>query len=173
MKAEKLTDIKKELTYKNEKELTDLTLRLAKYKKENKELLSYLLYYADDPMQYAEMLKTELEPEFATLQKHYYYSSKSLRKILRTLNRHIKYTGSKQVEAELLLWFSKNYLEFADLKTTHKPLRLLLIRQLQKISKVLPKLHEDLQFDYQQEFDHVIEKAEQGIRWFSKKELDL
>ena len=76
MKAEKLTDIKKELTHKTGKELIELTLRLAKYKKDNKELLSYLLYYAEDPMQYAEALKRELEPEFQEFQKHHYYSGK-------------------------------------------------------------------------------------------------
>lgn len=173
MKAEKLTDIKKELTSKSPKELTELILRLAKYKKENKELLSYQLYYSQEPMDYAEALKEELAPEFSGLQKHYYYSTKGLRKILRTLNRHIKYTASKQVEAELLIWYCNNFMLFADMKTSHKPLQTLLVKQLQKITKVLPKLHEDLQFDYQQEFEQLVEAAEQQIRWFSKKELDL
>jgi hypothetical protein len=173
MKAEKLTDIKKELTHKTGKELIELILRLAKYKKENKELLSYLLYYSEDPMQYAEELKKELEPEFKSFQKHYYYSTKALRKILRTLSRHIKYTGSKQVEAELLIWYCRNFLLHADLKTTHKPLRTLLIRQLQKIVNALPKLHEDLQFDYRQEVEQLIEEARRNTRWFTKSELTL
>ncbi len=173
MKAEKLTDIKKELTHKTGKELIELTLRLAKYKKDNKELLSYLLYYAEDPMQYAEALKTELEPEFQAFQKHHYYSTKALRKILRTLSRHIKYTASKQVEAELLIWYCRNFLKYADLKTSHKPLRMLLIKQLEKILKALPKLHEDLQFDYRQEVGELVEEARQTTRWFGKSELNL
>lgn len=173
MKGEKLINIKKELATYSDKELTEFLLRLAKYKKENKELLSYLLYYADDPMQYAETLKSELEDEFSSLQKHYYYSSKSLRKILRTLNRHIKYTASKQVEAELLIWFCKNYLRYADLKTSHNPLRTIFARQLEKIYKLIPKLHEDLQFDYQHEFEGLLDEAEASIKWFRKKDLKL
>ncbi|HEY1025887.1 MAG TPA: hypothetical protein VGE26_12025 [Sphingobacteriaceae bacterium] len=173
MKGEKLINIKKELTTYSDKQLTEILLRLAKYKKENKELLSYLLYYADDPMRYAEALKAELTTEFESLQKHYYYSTKSLRKILRTVNRHIKYTASKQVETDLLIWFCHNYLQYADLKTSHNPLRTILTRQLEKVGKSIPKLHEDLQFDYQQEYDHLLDAAATSIRWFRKNDLKL
>jgi len=168
MKPEKLSDIKKELLSKSVLELTDICLRIAKYKKENKELLNYLLFDADDPLAFGEKIKTELEEDFKLLQKHYYYSTKSLRKILRLMNRYTKYTGNKQVEIELSLWFCNNFLQHADLRTSHKPLQGLLIRQLEKISKILPKLHEDLQFDYQSEFEDLLHKAESQARWISK-----
>ncbi|HEY0771967.1 MAG TPA: hypothetical protein VGD31_16690, partial [Sphingobacteriaceae bacterium] len=80
MKPEKLVNIKKELSGRSVQELTDVCLRLAKYKKENKELLNYLLFDSHDPLQYAEQVKKFLEEDFKTLQKHYYYSTKSLRK---------------------------------------------------------------------------------------------
>ena len=168
MKPEKLSDIKKELLGRSVNELTDICLRLAKYKKENKELLNYLLFDANEPMEYAEQVKLFLLEDFKSMQKHYYYSTKSLRKIIRLVNRYAKYTASKQVETELALWFCTNYLLFADLRTSHKPLQGLLIRQFEKISKLLPKLHEDLQFDYRNEFEILLIKAGQQARWVDK-----
>lgn len=169
MQSNTLLEQKKALAQLEKKDLIDLCIRLSKYKKENKELLSYLLYDAHDPLQYAEQVKALLEPEFKTIQKNsYYYSTKSLRKILRTLNRHIKYTLLKQVELELLLWFCINYLKYTDNKTSHKPLQNIFIRQLEKIKKAISKLHEDLQFDYQSEFEDLIHTANKQLNWFSK-----
>jgi DNA polymerase III gamma/tau subunit len=172
MKPEKLSDIKKELLAQDAKQLSEICLRMAKYKKENKELLNYLLFNADDPMEYAEELKRSLQLEFVALQKHYYYSLKTLRKILRVMNRHIKFTASKQVEVEMLLWFCKNFIAHADTRSSHKPLTALFIRQMEKISKTLVKLHEDLQFDYRIEFDALIEDADQKVRNFYKKQFE-
>jgi len=170
MKPEKLSDLKKVLLVLNTTELTEICLRLAKYKKENKELLAYLLFDANEPMKYAEDVKLYLINEFNTMQKHYFYSTKSLRKIIRLINRYAKYTGSKQVETELSIWFCTNYLNYADLRTSHKPLQGLLTRQLEKITKLLPKLHEDLQFDYQQEFEALIISAAKQAKWVNKTE---
>ena len=170
MKPEKLSDLKKELSGLSVHELTDICLRLAKYKKENKELLTYLLFDADKPMKYAEDVKNFLIEDFKTMQKHYYYSTKSMRKIIRLINRYAKYTGSKEVETELALWFCINFLKYADLRTSHKPLQGLLTRQFEKIIKLLPKLHEDLQFDYQKEFESVVINASEQTRWVNKSQ---
>lgn len=170
MKPEKLSDLKKELSGLSVHELTDICLRLAKYKKENKELLTYLLFDADNPMKYAEEVKNFLIEDFKTMQKHYYYSTKSMRKIIRLINRYAKYTGSKEVETELALWFCINFLKYADLRTSHKPLQGLLTRQFEKIIKLLPKLHEDLQFDYQKEFESVVINASEQTRWVNKSQ---
>jgi hypothetical protein len=171
MKPEKLSDLKKVLLVLNVPELTEICLRLAKYKKENKELLAYLLFDANEPMKYAEDVKSFLIADFNTMQKHYFYSTKSLRKIIRLINRYSKYTGSKQVETELTIWFCTNYLNYVDLKTSHKPLQGLLTRQFEKITKLLPKLHEDLQFDYQKEYETLIMKAAQQARWINKSDF--
>ena len=168
MKPEKLTAIKKELNGLSVQQLTDICLRLAKYKKDNKELLNYLLFDADDPLAYAEQVKSFMEEEFKALPKHYYQSSKTLRKILRLINRHAKYTASKQVDLELLLWFCNNFIKYADTRTSHKPLQAIFIRQLDKIKALLPKLHEDLQFDYFQEFESLINQTSGKVKWISK-----
>jgi hypothetical protein len=170
MKPEKLSDLKKILAGLSATELTEICLRLAKYKKENKELLTYLLFDVQEPMKYAEDVKIFLIADFETMQKHYFYSTKSLRKIIRLMNRYAKYTGSKQVEIELAIWFCTNYLIYVDLKTTHKPLQALLNRQIEKIVKLIDKLHEDLQFDYQKEFELLILNAEKKAKWINKSQ---
>ena len=168
MKPEKLTTIKKELNGLSVQQLTEICLRLSKYKKDNKELLNYLLYDAGDPIAYAGQVKAFLEEDFKTLPRQYYQGSKTLRKILRLMNRHAKYTASKQVELELLIWFCTSFLKYGDTGTSHKPLQALFIRQLDKIKGLLPKLHEDLQFDYTQEFEDLIEKTFEKVRWVSR-----
>ncbi len=169
MKPEKLSDLKKELLNHNVHELTEICLRLAKYKKENKELLNYLLFDAEQPMEYAEQVKNFLMEDFKSIQKHYFYSTRSLRKIVRLINRYAKYTGSKQVETELCLWFCINYLNYIDLRTRHKPLQGLLTRQFEKVARLIPKLHEDLQFDYRQEFELILERAEIETQWVNRR----
>ncbi len=170
MKPEKLSDLKKILAGLSATELTEICLRLAKYKKENKELLTYLLFDVQEPMKYAEDVKKFLIADFENMQKHYFYSTKSLRKIIRLINRYAKYTSSKQVEIELAIWFCTNYLIYVDLKTSHKPLQALLSRQIEKIIKLIDKLHEDLQFDYQREFELLIINAEKRAKWINKSQ---
>lgn len=169
MKPEKLTGIKKELSGLSVQQLTDICLRLAKYKKDNKELLNYLLFDADDPLAYAEQVKAFLEEEFKALPRHYYQSSKTLRKILRLMNRHAKYTASKQVELEMLIWFCRNFVRYADTHTSHKPLQAIFIRQLDKIKAILPKLHEDLQYDYTREFETLVNETAGHLRWIRRE----
>ncbi len=159
MRVEKLNDIKKELRQLNAEALTEICLRIAKYKKENKELLSYLLYDADNPLNYAEEVKSSLLPSFQNLNKSSYTSTKELRKIVRLFSKHAKYTASKEVELELLIWFCNKFLEYADIRSSHKPLIVIFTRQLEKIKRILPKLHEDLQFDYSNIYQDLVEEA--------------
>lgn len=171
MKTEKLVDLKKELSHKTVQDLVAVCLRLAKYKKENKELLAYLLYNAHDALAYAEKVKTAFQSDFEALNKHYYYSTKSLRKILRSLNKHAKYTQSKQVEVELLIWFCKNYLIYVDKSTSYKPLQALVIRQLDKIDKLVAALEDDLQYDYTIEVKNLLQGGIRQLKWFTQQDI--
>ncbi|MBC8051831.1 MAG: hypothetical protein H7Y13_02075 [Sphingobacteriaceae bacterium] len=171
MRVEKLSDIKKELRSLNTESLTEICLRLAKYKKDNKELLSYLLYEAENPINYAEEVKASLLVNFQNLNRSSYTSTKELRKIVRLLAKHAKYTGSKEVELELLLWFCSNFIEFADTRSSHKPLQAIFGRQMEKVKKILPKLHEDLQFDYSTTYNQLVEEADSRVRFFNKNDF--
>src|ERR1700742_3436198 len=106
MKAASIQEIKEELKSLSPSRLAELCLRLAKFKKDNKELLTYLLFESADEAAYIENVKKEIDEEFAGLPKpNLYLTKKSLRKILRTTSKQIRYTGSPQVEVELLTYF--------------------------------------------------------------------
>jgi hypothetical protein len=57
MKAVTVKELKEELTNYTPKELRELCLRLARFKKENKELLTYLLFESSDEALYIESVK--------------------------------------------------------------------------------------------------------------------
>ena len=64
MKAVPVVTIKKELQHLSSDELTELCLRLSRFKKENKELLTYLLFEADFEEGYIETVKLEIDEQF-------------------------------------------------------------------------------------------------------------
>ncbi len=149
MKASSISEIKQELTNIPAGELVDLCLKLAKYKKENKELLSYLLFESYDEQAYIKNVKADIDEQFEDVNKsNLYFAKKTLRKILRIINKYIKHTSSKQAETELLIYFC------AALKQSGIPLhkstalKNLYENQVKKIRKVIASLHEDLQYDY-------------------------
>lgn len=173
MKLYGLQDIKKELQFHDKSELADLCMRLARYKKENKELLAYLLFDADNEQNFIESVIAESGFMFSQLPSNSYQMAKSLRKILRLLNKYVKFMGSKEAEVEFLISFCRNYLQYADGRGSYKPLRLIFTRQLEKIHKTIDKLHEDLQFDYTQDYNAMLDEAGTHLRWFDKSDYLL
>ena len=149
MKAATIHDLKQELNTLQPAQLVELCTRLARFKKENKELLTYLLFEAHDEHGYIENVKKEIAFQFESLPgPNLHLTKKSIRKILRIANKHIRYTGSDQAEAELLICFCK---EIKKSKIPiHKSPALTNIynRQLEKINKAIKLMHEDLQYDY-------------------------
>ena len=61
MKAASVSEIKAALKESSPAEVTELCLRLVRYKKENKELLSFLLFEAGDIEQYINNVKEEIK----------------------------------------------------------------------------------------------------------------
>jgi len=168
-----LQDIKKEIQHLHPEQLAELCLRLARYKKENKELLAYILFEADNEAAFIEKVKAESGFMFSQLPVHSYTAAKSMRKILRLLSKYTKFMGSKQGEIDMLINFCNNYIHYTDKKTSYKPMRLILIRQLIKIRALIGKLHEDLQYDYNQEYNAMVEQAEQKFVWIYKTDYVL
>ena len=156
MKAASISDIKQELTNLQPAKLLELCLRLAKYKKDNKELLYYLLFEANDEQTYISNVKTEIEEAFAEInQSNLYFAKKSLRKILRNTAKHIRYTASKQAEVELLLHFCQTLKHSGIPLKNSTVLNNLYQFQLKKVAKVIATLHEDLQYDYLKELNQL------------------
>ncbi len=153
MKAATVNEIKKKLKTLDEEALQELCMRLVKYKKENKELLTYLLYEADNEQSYISAIKEDLDELFAALpsRNNLYYVKKSLRKILRFANKQIKYSGIKQTELELRIYFCTRIIEEKIPLREGTVLYNLYQQQLKKIYAIVVKLPEDLQLDYQRE----------------------
>jgi len=149
MRAASISEIKKELQSLDADTLQTICLRLAKYKKENKELLSYLLSEAQDEAGYIQSVKAEIETMFLELSdRNLYIIKKILRKILRYANRQIKYSGIAQTELELRIFFCEKIKEAEIPLVAGTVLFNLYQQQLKKIDGVLDKLPEDYQVDY-------------------------
>lgn len=156
MKAVSVVTIKKELQHRSPAELMELCLRLAKFKKENKELLTYLLFESHDEESYIETVIQDLDAEFETINTDsFYYIKKSVRKILRNLKKFARYSTKKETEVELLLYFCEKLTEFKPSIKRDRVLMNLFERQILSIEKIVESLHEDLQFDYNLELEEL------------------
>ena len=86
MKAASVKDLKKELQQRSAFELVALCLRLSKFKKENKELLSYLLFEADDENAFIRRIQEEMAEQFSNINtKSSLFIKKGVAKILRSV----------------------------------------------------------------------------------------
>lgn len=156
MDISSISNIKKELKNLPAEELQEIVTRLAKYKKENKELLSYLLFEAFNEEDYIRQVKEEIDIQFSSLNKSsFYLAKKTLRKVLRTSNKHIRFSGKKETEVELLLYFCK---KMKTSQLNYKESRVVFnmyINLVKRIQKAISMLHEDLQFDYREELENL------------------
>ena len=156
MKAATVKEIKSELESLSSEELITICQRLARFKKENKELLTYLLFEAHDEAAYLQQVKKEMDLQFESINfSNIYFVKKTLRKILRTTAKFIRLTGSKQVEVELLLHFCKTLIKNDIPINKSTVLNNLYKFQLKKIEQVMTTLHEDLQYDYLKQFNQL------------------
>lgn len=156
MQAYSIAEIKKELQTLETAQLHQVILRLGKYKVENKELISYLLFKAHDEETFLEEVKEEIDAALSTLNDtNLYWAKKTIRKALRVANKHIRYSGIRETEVELRIYFCE------QMNATGIPFRQstalsnLYDGQVKKIEKALASLHEDLQYDYQQQIEDL------------------
>jgi len=157
MKAASSNEIKQELKELSQSKLVDVCLRLVRFKKENKELLTYLLFEADDLEAYINGVKQEIDEGFAEMNTaSLFYVKKSLRKILRNTNKYIRYTGNKQAEVELLLHFCEKLQHSGIRFQKSTALNNLYLSQIKKIKAAIATMHEDLQHDYLKTVERLI-----------------
>jgi len=161
MKAATIHEIKQELLAIKPARLTELCLRLARFKKENKELLTYLLFEAQDEQDFIAGIRKEIDEMFAVINlSQLYFAKKTLRKIVRIINKYCRYSGVKETEIELRLHFCYSLKRSGIPIGQHAVISNLYQTQLKKINTVLKTLHEDLQYDYRKEFDQLQEEGE-------------
>jgi hypothetical protein len=157
MKAVTVKKIKDELKYKNSNELIELCLRLSKFKKENKELLTYLLFEHSDEESYILSVKEQVDELFEHINTNsYFYIRKSVRKILTLTKKYIRYSQKKETEVELLIHFCTKLKCFKPSISNSVRLQNVYNRQVESIQKTVKTMHEDLQYDYQIELNKLI-----------------
>ena len=149
MKIESIVTIKKELQHLPKEDLLELCLRVGKFKKENKALLTYLLFEAHDEDGYVTSVKTSLDELFDGINTDsYFYMKKTIRKILRQIRVYSRYSNKKSTEVELLLYFCEQLNNLKPSIHRNKTLSNLYQRQILALKKKIRVLHEDLQYDY-------------------------
>ena len=163
MDTASIKQLKDTLSTLGREELTGLLLRMVKFKKENKELLTFLLYEAGDLDAYVYETSQEIKDEFENYRlKTAYYKRKGCRRILRILKKYIKYAADKEVEVRLLLAYVSMV---AESKTfiTDRVIQKIAFRQLLLAEKSLVKLHEDLQYEYKLELEELTRRIPQTL----------
>lgn len=159
MKAVTVKKIKDELKHRSSQDLVELCLQLSKFKKENKELLTYLLFEAHDEEMYIQSVKEFMDELFDDINtKSYFYIRKSVRKILILTKKYIRYSKKKETEVLLLLHFCGRLKDFTPSISKSPRLQNVYDRQILMIKKALATLHEDLQYDYQLELDELLDE---------------
>lgn len=150
MQTSSLSTIKKELQSLPQEHLVELCTRLAKYKKENKELFHYILFESGDEELYIETIKNEVQGLFSEItSRNFYLAKKSIRKILRLVNKYCKYSGKAETSIDLLIHFCVQLNNLGLDYHGSTALMNLYDGQIKKIKKAITTLHEDLQYDYQ------------------------
>jgi hypothetical protein len=157
MRAASINELKKELHELEPAQLAELCISLAKYKKDNKELLGYLLFESHDKPGFIGEVKGIIDGHFIylTTQGNLYFAKKTLRKILRIVNKYIKYMGDKNAAAELLIYFCMK-LKRSGIPI-HKSVQLtnLFEQQIKKINAIIDDMHPDLAYDYKIELEKI------------------
>ena len=156
MIIESLARLKKELQSKDFDEVVEIAIRLAKHKVENKELLHYLLHERYQEESFIAAVKEEIDDGFDSINEaNLYYTKKGLRRVLKFVDKQIKFSGSKETEIQLLIHFCRSMKGLSIRWENHKVLDNLYHRQMTRIEKAMSKLHEDLQYDIRLEMEEL------------------
>lgn len=156
MKTATVKELKEELKFRSEEDLMKIILRLSRFKKENKELLTYLLFESNDEDDYIVNVKTLMDTMFLALNtSNNYRLQKGVRKVLREAKKYVRYSGSKETEVAVLIHFCRLMRETHPQVMRSKTMRDLMARQIILIRTRISTLHEDLQYDFETELNMV------------------
>lgn len=152
MNAASIAELKKALLQLEREDLLDACLRLARFKKDNKELLTYLLFLSGDEQAYADYLCEELDSQFAQTM---ITPKKTLRKTIRWMDKCLRFSGVRETEVQVRTRFC------VALDSSRIPYRgnrviyNMYTGQLKKIHAAIAKLHPDLQFEFLEELKQL------------------
>ena len=157
MKTASVKEIKTELEGLSPAELLRICLRLTKFKKENKELLTYLLFESANEADYVKAVNELLAALFLTVNtKNLYLAKKTIRKIVRMANRYIKYSDSETTEPDILIFVCEGINELQLNLKKNTALLNLYAALLKRINKAVSAMHEDMQYDYLKVIERIV-----------------
>lgn len=148
--------IKETLDTKTNKELKELLHRLLRFKKENKELATYLLFYEQEESEFVADVKVAISTQFAEVNtKTVFYAKKGLRKMIRIAAKFSKYSSDKTTTIELGLHIA-DHLSTLPMHLKASPLiKNMYTANLKRINVTLETLHADIQFDYKKQLQNL------------------
>jgi hypothetical protein len=169
MSPASIDDIKKELQQLPPKKILDLLLKLGRFKKENKELLTYLLFEQQDEMGYTQSIKIEIDEQMAVIGTiPAGLAKKVLRKIQRQITKQNKYMASKPAAVELHLHFARRLKELEENRYGKLSPEKVFVQQAAKVEKLLPLLTEDLRHDYEKQVKDLQETKPEKRSWWKR-----
>lgn len=157
IKPASLKVIKQELSLLSHQELIQIMLKLVRHRKENKELVSFILFDSKDETSFTQQMKLDMDELMEPVTRFNYATSlKYIRRVLRNTKKVARYSAHNEMEVELLMHFcsilkSKN-LPIKDVKALSK----MWDRCIQSMLKGISTLHDDLKYDYQTELDCLL-----------------
>jgi hypothetical protein len=156
MNAMTLHELKLRLNGLPQKNLIELCLRLAKYKLDNKEFMTYVLECLDGQEGFVQNVISEINEYFFSMNTDtLYFAKKTVRKIERIVSKYVRFAGEARIETELRLYFCKKIISQYDFFSESEVIMNVLARQYRFALKSWSALHEDLQFDYRNELDEI------------------
>lgn len=159
MKAAKLIVLKSAVFSLSTKETQELILKLARFKVENKEYLTYLLFESYNEEEFVAKTKDWLNDKFNEINFNYYYTArKSIRKILKELKKLIRFSKINTTEIELLL----NFCLLLKTKTNKLFYQSFISNMYSTQLKIARRkwlgLHPDFQIDFESLFEQLNEQ---------------
>ncbi len=113
------------------------------------------MFKAADEFSYVKEIKSEIDEQFTKINKSTpYFLKKGVRKILRDIKKHIKYSKKKETEVELLIYFCRKLKMFYPSLSRNTTLQNIYDRQVELIVKSVKSLHEDC-IDYAEELANL------------------
>ncbi|MBC7411640.1 MAG: hypothetical protein H7331_04205 [Bacteroidia bacterium] len=157
MKAVSLSELKKELNQLEPHKLIELAITLAKYKKDNKEFLSYLLFDEHNKHQFISDFKKEIDLYFAeiNISGNLNNTKKTLRKILRIITKYCKYANDKAITVDLHIYFCSTLKASSIPYYKSQMICNMYALQLKKINTLIGTLHEDIQQDFTPDLEKI------------------
>jgi hypothetical protein len=155
-----ISEVKKNLKHLTDDELCVIMIKLAKFKKVNKEYLSFLLLNESNESLYVEEVKEHLTELLENVnQNSIQYAKKTLRKVLRVLRQCSDFSEKDVTQLDLSVFFCNELNKLQKSIRNHSIVQGMYNREITKIDKIMKGMHEDLVADYQIEWNHLKQHA--------------